>query len=157
RPLDHRLAIRPYPNQYTHSWLLDGQEVTIRVIRPEDEPLIEELFSSFSEYTVRMRYFSLIKRLSKDSLIRFCHLDYEREMALVAVDRDDGRPRLLGVSRYYMEPESHEAEYSIVVGDLAQRKGLGRHLMERLIVMARENGVRRLTGPVLSENTAMLG
>src|SRR5262249_30099566 len=100
-PVDHRLAIRPYPNQYTHSWSLEGQALTIRVIRLEDEPLIQELFSSFSEHTVRMRYFSLVKRLSKESLIRFCHLDYEREMALVALDRHDGKPRILGVSRYY--------------------------------------------------------
>jgi acetyltransferase len=152
-----RLAIRPYPNQLTENWTLsDGTEVTIRVIRPEDEPLVIELFESFSERTVRMRFFSLLKRLTHESLIRLCHLDYDRELAFVAVRRDEGKPRFLGVSRYYLDPETGTAEYAVVVSDTWQGKGLGKHLMERLIAVARQRGVRRLIGPVLRENTNML-
>jgi acetyltransferase len=103
-----------------------------------------------------MRFFSMVKTLSRDSLIRLCHLDYNREMALAAVLHDDGGPRLLGVSRYYLNPETGDAEFALVVSDAYQRQGLGRHLMQRLIAVARERGVQRLIGEVLAENAPML-
>ena len=152
-----RLAIHPYPNQYTAPFRLrDGNEVTVRAIGPEDEPLIVDLHAGHSEHTIRMRFFSMVKTHSRDSLIRLCHLDYDREMALAAVRRDDGGSHLLGVSRYYLDPETGEAEFALVVGDAYQRQGLGRHLMQRLIEIARERGVRRLVGLVLRENGPML-
>ncbi len=159
RPADRRprLAIRPYPNQYTAPFRLsDGSEATVRAIGPEDEPLIVALHASHSEHTIRMRFFSLVKTLSHDSLIRLCHLDYDREMALVAVRREGGASRMMGVSRYYLNPGTGEAEFALVVGDAYQRQGLGRHLMQRLIEIARERGVRRLEGLVLRENGTML-
>jgi acetyltransferase len=157
QPEGPRLAIRPYPNQYTTPFTLrDGTEVTIRAIRPEDEPLIIDLHGRHSERTIRMRFFSLVKTLSRDSLIRLCHLDYDREMALVAVLRREGGDQILGVSRYYLNPETGAAEFALVVGDAYQRKGLGRHLLERLIAIARERGVKKLVGQVLRENTSML-
>jgi acetyltransferase len=159
RAADQRpgLAIRPYPNQYTAPFRLrDRSEVTVRAIGPEDEPLIVEMHAHHSEQTIRMRYFSLVKSLSRESLIRLCHLDYDREMALVAVRREDGASHMLGVSRYYLNPETGEAEFALVVGDAHQRQGLGRHLMRRLIEIARERGVRRLVGLVLRENGPML-
>jgi acetyltransferase len=152
-----RLAIHPYPNQYTAPWkLTDGTEVVIRVIRPEDEPLIVALHETHSEHTIRMRFHSLVKRLSRANLIRLCHLDYDREIALVAVHRDAKGPHILGVSRYYLDPESGEAEFAIVVGDPWQGHGLGWHLLQRLIEVARQRGVRRLAGVVLRENRQML-
>lgn len=152
-----RLAIHPYPNQYVAPFRLrDGREVTIRPIRPEDEPLIIALHAAHSEHTIRMRFFSMVKTLSRESLIRLCHLDYDREMALTAVMNEDGERRLLGVSRYYLHPETGTAEFALVVSDAYQRQGLGRHLMQRLMDIARERGVRRLVGQVLTENTPML-
>jgi acetyltransferase len=152
-----RLAIRPYPNQYIASWRLrDGAEVIVRPIRAEDEALIVKLFSTFSEHTIRMRFFSMIKRLTHESLIRLCHLDYDREMALVAVQHTNGEPCILGVSRYYLDPETGTAEFAVAVGDPWQGQGLGNHLMRRLIDVARQNGVRCLVGQVLQENTSML-
>ena len=152
-----RLAIRPYPNQYVSTArLADGTEVVIRPVRPEDEPLIVELHASHSERTIRMRFFSLVKTLSRDSLIRLCHLDYEREMALAAVRTQDGRPHFCGVARYYQDPETAKAEFAVVVNDAYQRRGLARQLMDRLIAIARERGVKRLTGLVLHENTPMI-
>src|SRR5262249_59679998 len=99
-----------------------------------------------SEHTIRMRFFSLVKTLSRESLIRLCHLDYEREMALVAVHQEGGTARVLGVSRFYLHPETGVAEFALVVGDTHQGKGLGRHLEQRLIVIARERGLQRLGG-----------
>jgi acetyltransferase len=152
-----RLAIRPYPNQYIAPWRLrDGTEIVVRPIRAEDETLIQELFSTFSQHTIRMRFFSMIKRLTHESMIRLCHLDYEREMALVAVRHTDDSTSILGVSRYYLDPEKGVAEFAVVVGDPWQRLGLGHHLMRRLIDVARRNGVKCLAGQVLQENDAML-
>jgi acetyltransferase len=124
---------------------------------PEDEPLIVALHAGLSEHTIRMRFFSMVKTLSRDSLIRLCHLDYDREMALVAIHHDDkGKPHIVGVSRYYLDPETREAEFAVVVTDPWQGKGIGWHLMQRLLDIARERGVRRLVGAVLRENTPML-
>jgi acetyltransferase len=156
-PVLASLAIRPYPNQYTAPFKLrNGIEVTVRAISPEDENLIIALHAGHSEHTLRMRFFGLVKTLSHDSLIRLCHLDYDCEMALVAVRRDNEGDHILGVSRYYLNPETGEAEFALVVGDASQRQGLGRHLMERLIAVARERGVRKLVGQILAENTSML-
>jgi acetyltransferase len=152
-----RLAIRPYPNQYVAPWRLhDGTEVIVRPIRAEDEDLIVKHFSTFSEHTIRMRFFSMIKRLTHESLIRLCHLDYDREMALVAVQRTKGEPSILGVSRYYLDPETGAAEFAVAVGDPWQGQGLGTHLMRRLIDVAQQCRVRRLVGQVLQENAGML-
>jgi acetyltransferase len=153
-----RLAIHPYPNQYTAPWRLqDGTEVLIRVIRPEDEPLLVAFHDRHSEHTIRMRFFSMVKSLSRVSLIRLCHLDYNREIALVAL-RHDGQPaaEILGVSRYYLDPQTSAAEFALTVGDAWQGHGLGYHLLQSLIEVARQKGVRRLVGWILQENAAML-
>lgn len=136
--------------------LKNGTEVTIRAIRPADEPLIVALHAGHSEHTLRMRFFSLVKTLSHDSLARLCHLDHDREMALVAVSPGGGGPHILGVSRYSLTDEPGAAEFALVVGDAHQRQGLGRHLLTRLIDIAQERGVKRLVGEVLAENYPML-
>ncbi len=152
-----RPAIRPYPNQYTQTiHLRNGDAVTIRAIGPEDEPLIIAMHARHSENTIRMRYFSLVKTLSRDSLIRLCHLDYDREMALTAVQRTGSEQTMLGVSRYYLHPETGVAEFAIIVSDAHQRLGLGRELLTRLIEVARKRGVKRLVGLILQENAPML-
>jgi acetyltransferase len=153
------LTIEPYPNQYTTAWQFkDGAVVTVRAIRAEDEPLIEGLHATLSEQSIRMRFFSMVKTLSRDSLIRLCHLDYSREMALVAERKNaEGKPELIGVSRYYMNPQTGVAEFAVTVSDAVQSQGLGQHLMERLIAVARERGVKHLLGNVLRDNRPMLG
>jgi acetyltransferase len=151
------LVIHPYPNQYTHTYeLRNGEDVSIRAMRPEDETLIIAMHGRHSEHTIRMRYFSMVKVLSRDSLIRLCHLDYDREMALAAIKADGTGEIMLGVSRYYLHPETGDAEFAVIVSDAHQKLGLGRHLMQQLIALARERGVKRLIGLVLSENTPML-
>ena len=153
-----RLTIEPYPNQYTASWQLpDGTAVVIRAIRPEDEALLIAHHATLSEQSIRMRFFSMVKTLDRASLIRLCHLDYAREMALVAERRlPEGRSEILGVSRYYMSPETRDAEFAVVVTDALQGQGLGLRLMQRLIEVARARGVRRLIGSVLRDNAPML-
>jgi acetyltransferase len=153
-----KLTIEPYPNQHTTTWkLADGKEIVIRAIRAEDEPLIEAHHRTLSEQSIRRRFFSMVKTLSRDSMIRLCHLDYAREMALVAEGKNEqGQRAIFGVSRYYMNPQTREAEFAVIVSDTFQGKGLGQHLMERLIAVARERGVRQLVGSVLRDNGPML-
>lgn len=148
---------RSIPNQYTAPFTMrDGREVLVRAIRPEDEPLIIKLHAGHSELTIRRRFFGLVKTLSRESLIRLCHLDYDREMALAAVRGEGDDAQLIGVSRYYLTPETGSAEFALVVSDAYQRLGLGRHLLLRLIDIARERGVKQLTGLILAENRPML-
>jgi acetyltransferase len=151
------LAIPPYPNQYVEQITLqDGASLLVRPIRPEDEPLIVDFHAGHSEHTLRMRFFGLVRTLTRDSLIRLCHLDYDRELALIAVDQQGSTPHIAGVSRYYLHPETGDAEFALVIGDAWQKRGLGNQLMRRLIAIARERGVKRLVGQVLAENTPML-
>jgi acetyltransferase len=151
------MTTSPYPDQYTAPFRLrDGSEVTVRAIRPEDEPLIVGLHERHSEHTIRMRFFGLVKTLSRESLRRLCHLDFGRDMALVAVARTAAGEQIWGVARYFLLPALGEAEFALVVGDAHQGQGLGRHLMQRLIAVARERGVLRLCGLVLRENGPML-
>ena len=151
------LAIRPYPTQYVESITLkDGTSLLMRPIRPEDEPLIVEFHAGHSEHTIRMRFFGLVRTLSRDSLIRLCHLDYDRELALVAIDEQQASPHIAGVSRYYLRRETGDAEFAVVIGDAWQGRGLGTQLMRRLIAIAKESGVKRFVGQILAENGPML-
>jgi acetyltransferase len=128
----------------------------VRPIRPEDEPLIVEFHAGHSEHTLRMRFFGLVRTLSRDSLIRLCHLDYDRELALVAIDEREPSPHIAGVSRYYLRRETGDAEFAVVIGDAWQKRGLGTALMKRLIAIAQESSVKRFVGQVLAENSLML-
>jgi acetyltransferase len=137
--------------------LADGAEILVRPIVPEDEPLIVELHEGHSEHTIRMRFFGMVRHLSRASLLRLCRLDPDREMALAALHTGaDGRPHMIGVARYYTHPQTGEAEFALVVTDAWQGKGVGSHLMRRLADVARQRGVKWLVGDVLRENTAML-
>jgi acetyltransferase len=137
--------------------LADGTEIFVRPIGPDDEPLIEELHERHSAHTIRMRFFGLVRHLSRESLTRLCRLDPSREAALAALHQGaDGRPHIIGVSRYYLTPETGEAEFAVVVTDEWQGRGVGWILMRRLENVARPRGVKRLVGDVLRENATML-
>jgi acetyltransferase len=149
--------MRPDSDPYRAPFRLrDGREVVVRRLRPEDEPLIVAFHAGHSEHTLRMRFFGLVKVLTHESLVRLCHLDDAQALALVAEHRDASGPRLWGVARYHLDSPTGVAEFALVVGDAWQRQGLGRHLLGRLIAAARERGVRRLVGQILSENRPML-
>jgi acetyltransferase len=154
-------AIRPYPSQYAKPWQLkDGKQVTIRPIRPEDEPLIVQFHQTLSEESVYFRYFSLLKlsrRIAHDRLTRICFIDYDREMALVVdwKDPSTGEHKILAVGRLSKLHGVNEAEFSMLVSDLYQRQGIGTELLQRLVYIGREEGLERITAEILSENSAM--
>jgi acetyltransferase len=157
-----RPAIRPYPSEYVSAWTMaDGSSVTIRPIRPEDEPQMVEFHGTLSDSTVYLRYFHVQKlesRVAHERLIRKCCLDYDREIALIAERRDPqtGRNEILGVSRLTRQRQPEEAELGVLVTDRHQRAGLGTEFMRRLIQIARTEKVRRIVAHILSRNTGML-
>jgi acetyltransferase len=156
-----RPAIRPYPVQYVGEWAArDGSPLTIRPIRPEDEPLMVRFHEQLSEETVYARYFRYLKlsqRTAHERLTRICFIDYDREMALVAEDRDTltGEPEIVGVGRLSKSRGLPEAEFAILVADRWQRHGLGTELLRRLVRVGRDEGLERIWAEMLAGNGGM--
>jgi len=158
-----RLSIRPYPAQYVSTWRLkNGEEVTIRPIRPEDEPLMIRFHQALSERSVYLRYFQALKlstRTAHERLTRICFIDYDREMALVAEhdDRLKGQEKVIAVARLSKLHGVSEAEAAAVIRDDFQHQGLGTELYRRLIAVARQEEVARVVSTMLAENREMRG
>jgi acetyltransferase len=155
-----RPAIRPYPTQYVSPWKMkNGAGVLIRPIRPEDEPAMIRFHESLSERSVYLRYFhmeKLTERVAHDRLIQKCFIDYDREMALVAVHAaEDGAQEILGIGRLSKNPGTREAEVAVLVTDKYQRQGLGMEIMRRLIRVARDEKLESIEANTLPENVAM--
>ena len=155
-----RPAIRPYPAQYISTVTLgDGTPVTVRPIRPEDEPRMAQFHKGLSEESVRFRYFgsmALASRIAHDRLARTCFNDYDREIALIAERTSANSSEILGVARLIKAHELDEAEFAILIADAWQGRGLGTHLLELLVNVGRAEKVGRITGRILAENTTML-
>jgi acetyltransferase len=152
-----RAAIRPYPSQYVWEWKLkDGTPVTIRPIRPEDEPLMVQFHQTLSERSVYLRYFcslSLSTRVEHERLVRICFASYDRGFALVA-DRTNpqtGEHEVLGVGRFSALNRT-EAEAAVLVSDQWQGRGLGTELLAGVTRVAREEKFQRLCGEILRDN-----
>jgi acetyltransferase len=154
-------AIRPYPTQYVFKGTMkDGREVTIQPIRPEDEPLMAEFHRTLSDRTVYLRYFaslSLRARIAHERLLRICFGDYDREMVLVAVYRDpqSNASSIIGVGRLNKARARNEAEVAVLVADEYQNRGLGTQLFSRIIQVAREEKLSRVSSEMLRDNLAM--
>jgi len=155
------LAIRPYPIQYVQPWKMkNGEPVTVRPIRPEDEPLLVRLHQALSERTVYMRYFQPLKlsqRTAHERLTRICFLDYDREMILaVEQKKKDGSPEIMAVGRLSkLHGPFRDAELAVLVDDRYQGLGLGTELYRRLIAIAQEEKLQRVLSTILAENREM--
>jgi acetyltransferase len=154
------MAIHPYPVELLESVSLrDGATLTVRPIRPEDAELEREFVETLSPESRYLRFFYQLHQLTPAMLARFTQVDYDREMALVAVTdvpHPHGHPSFVGVARYNANPDGESAEFAIVVTDAWQNRGVARALMSRLIESARRRGFTRLVGTVLRTNTGML-
>jgi acetyltransferase len=154
-------AIRPYPTQYVKNWKLKNAEVvTIRPIRPEDEPSMVKFHESLSEESVYYRYFSKLKldqRVAHERLTRICFNDYDREIALVAERKDaaSGQHEIIAVGRLSKARGLNEAEFALLISDRWQGLGLGTELLKRLVQVGRDEKLDRITAFILSENHAM--
>ncbi len=156
-----RPAIRPYPTQYVRNWkLTDGTPVTLRPIRPEDEPLMVKFHETLSEQSVYYRYFASMKlpvRISHERLIRICFNDYDREMALVADHKipKTGEHEILGVGRLSKVHGANDGEFALLVSDHWHNLGLGAELLRSLVKIGRSEKLERILGYILPENRAM--
>jgi acetyltransferase len=154
-----RAAIRPYPAQYTWEFKLkNGTPVTIRPIRPEDEPLMVQFHHTLSERSVYLRYFcslSLSTRVEHERLVRICFASYDRGFALVAdhMNRETGQHEILGVGRFSAIHRG-EAEAAVLVSDKWQGLGLGTELLAGVARVARDEKFHRLCGEILRDNFA---
>jgi acetyltransferase len=149
-----------FPKGYVRMRKISGAEVTIRSIRPEDEPLLIEFHKTLSDYSVHFRYFgttSLRQRTMHERLRRHCVLDVAREFALVVdpVPHPRGHHQILGVGRLIKEPARSEAEFAILINDQWQGKGLGTELLRLLVRVGRQSHLRRIIGHILPDNSAM--
>lgn len=154
-------AIHPYPTHLQSSCILPGGvECTIRPIRPEDAEMEQEFVMGLSSKTRHFRFMNTMKHLTPEMLARFTQIDYDREMAFVAVisqanNQQESKHREIGVCRYIINNDGETCEFAIVVADDWQGKGLAHKLMESLLESARYRGLKEMVGDVLSDNTAM--
>ena len=160
------LSILPYPARYEQVWpLRGGGEYTVRPIHPDDAQMLQEMMSHLSQESRYFRFISSMVELPPSMLARFTLIDYDREMALVAVFKErrlgaNGEvpetERIIGVSRYVTNPDQSSCEFALVVADDFSGKGLGTRLMLSIMDVAREKGLSEIEGLVLVQNPGML-
>jgi acetyltransferase len=151
------MAIHPYPIELVGDVALrDGTIVHLRPIMPEDGELERDFVHGLSEQTRYYRFFYRMHELTPAMLARFTQVDYDREMALVALADKGGTPEFVGVARYIGNPDHESAEFAVVAADAWQGRGVAWVLMERLIDCARKRGLKRLEGAVLRSNQRMI-
>jgi acetyltransferase len=151
------MAIHPYPAHLITRWQLpDGTGLTIRPIRPEDAEIEQEFVRGLSAEAKYFRFMDTLQELSQSMLVRFTQIDYDREMALIAVLKQDNREKELGVCRYVASADGQSCEFALVVADEWQNKGIGNKLMNCLFDAARAKGIKVMEGEVLATNRSML-
>ena len=151
------LAIHPYPAELASTMKLgDGSQLRLRPIRPEDAQLETAFIAALSERSMRLRFLSGARTLTPQMLARFTQIDYDREMAFIAVEGEPSREREVGVCRYIALPDGQTCEYAIVVADEWQARGLGRRMMARLMEVAAQRGLKTMVGYVAADNAGML-
>ena len=153
-------VIRPYPRQYITNWnAKDGRNLVIRPIRPDDERLMSQFHETLSLDSVYSRYaqvLSLSQRTAHERLARLCFIDYDRQMALVAIDEQQNPPKLVAVARLIKLHGSKDAEFAIVVSDICQGLGLGAQLMSMLVAIAHDEKLERMIGQISVNNRRLL-
>jgi acetyltransferase len=155
-PYEH-LAIRPYPEQFMRRpRLRDGTQVTLRPIRPEDEPLWQELIASSSSESIRFRFRSIFRQATHQMAVKYCTIDYERELAMVVETRVDNERRLIGVGQLITDLNHETAEYAVLVPDPWQGKGVGALLLDYCLVLAARWGIAEVVAETDPENMRML-
>ena len=156
RPYAH-LAIRPYPKEYvTERTMKDGTPVTLRPIKPEDEPMWHELLKACSTQSIWSRFSYLFKQTTHEMASRFCFIDYDRELGMVAEVEEDGQRKLVAVGHLVADMDHDTAEYAVLVVDRWQGRGLGGMLTDYCMEVAKKWNVKKVVGEIAKENTRML-
>ena len=158
-PVDRpsRLAIRPYPRELEELVILkDGSQALFRPILPEDEPLLKAFILKVTKEDLYYRYFSEINEFTHEDLANMTQIDYDREMAFVAIRTTDDQNEIIGVTRAVSDPDNIDAEFSVLVRSDLKGLGLGRRLLDKMINYAAEHGLQRLTGITMPNNQGMI-
>lgn len=151
------LIISPYPNEFENKVFREGfGELLIRPIRPEDAPLLLSLYESLSPRSIYMRFFTPLKSFQHSMLVRFTQIDYDREIALVAIQEIEGTEKMLGVARVILDIKQRHGEFAVIVSDACQGKGIGAELLSQCLSIAKGRGIESVMGVVMTENTQML-
>jgi acetyltransferase len=151
-PHEH-LVISPYPKKYETLWKLrDGRSVLLRPIKPEDEPMWLEMFQNFSEESIRYRFFQIIKDTPHEVRVRYCNIDYDRELGIVAELTEEGRRKILGVVRLIIEPDGKAGEIAFIVADPWQSLGLGSKMLDFMIEICKDKKLETVYGIMLPDN-----
>jgi acetyltransferase len=152
-----RFAIRPYPKELEEVIELGGRKLLLRPIRPEDRAKHEAFLARNTPADMHARFFRMVRELPASEMARFTQIDYEREMAFIAVgEGEDGGDETLGVARAHADPDNTEAEFAIIVRSDLKGLGLGAALFTKLIDYCRSRGTQRMIGEAFSDNTRML-
>jgi acetyltransferase len=155
KPYSH-MVISPYPKEYeTEFTMTDGTKVILRPIRPEDEPIESEMLAGLSERTSRLRFFQPLKDITHELVIRYTQIDYDREMAIVAMVNESGKEKMAGVVRFIADPDNESAEFAILVADQWQNRGLGNKLTDYVLEIAKNKGVKRVFAEIVYSNGVM--
>lgn len=145
--------ISPYPKKYETLWKLrDGRTVLLRPIKPEDEPMWLEMFQNFSEESIHYRFFQIIKDTPHEVRVRYCNIDYDRELGIVAELEEESRRRILGVVRLNIEPDGKSGEIAFIVADPWQGLGLGSKMLDHMIEICKDKKLEAIYGIMLSDN-----
>lgn len=152
-----RLAIRPYPRELEERVILkDGSQALFRPILPEDEPLLKAFILKVTKEDLYYRYFSEINEFTHEDLANMTQIDYDREMAFVAIHTVNEKSEIIGVTRAVSDPDNTDAEFSVLVRSDLKGLGLGRRLLDKMIKYAAEHGLQRLTGITMPNNRGMI-
>ncbi len=134
----------------------DGTSLTLRPIKPEDEPLWKEMLASCSPETIYSRFRALFQWRTHEAATRYCFIDYDREIAIVAETESAGARKLLGVGRLVADPDHESVEYAVLVSDAWQDKGLGGVLTDYCLEIAKHWGLKRIVAETANDNARML-
>ncbi len=157
RPAPLHLVISPYPAEdETHLVTEEGCKIFIRPVKPEDAPLFQSFFKILSPSSIYHRFFRYVKELTSEMLARFTQIDYDREIALVALEDNPKIERMLGVARIASDPDGKKGEFAVVVGDPWHGQGIGLALLEKCLAIAKKRGFREVRGIVSRGNQSML-
>ncbi len=151
------LALRPYPEEYVRPVeLKDGTHVLFRPIKPEDEPLWLELLGSCSQESIYSRFRYLFHWDSHEVATRYCYIDYDREIAIVAELNEGGKRRLIGIGRLIADPDHETVEYAVLIQDAWQQKELGSLLTDYCYEIARHWKLKRFVAQTTTDNRSMI-
>jgi acetyltransferase len=151
-----RLAVRPYPAALEERVTLDGTELLLRPIRPEDGERFAAFYADASPADLRLRFFLARKEVPHSELARYCQIDYDRDMTFVALAPEAGSAtRMAGEVRAVCDPDNRQAEFAIQVAGAWQHRGLGTLLLAKLLRYLRERGTQEVVGQCLTENAGM--